>query len=292
MANLSEIIISSTPLDNDKLHAVDGTLLSQSEYNDFINYIADLYNDDPNAEYFAKAVPASYEVVGILTDNNGVVSGFSDNTNYIELPSTFTPSNKNWEIILKLTTPATIGQQTVFTFMDSTKSANVVLDIGGNNGLYFRMFNIGYLTLVNSLSTSTSYKVKIAYDGSTYKGYIENSGNWSLVDTINDSTALPSVYSGFLGVRSYGTQRADAFQGSIDLNETSISLDNTTWWGYVPEINDPEQAWQYEYNKYGVCDKFVYDGTNNTVRLPKYGNKLYTTDNTASNVYYYIQVKE
>lgn len=38
-----------------------------------------------------------------------------------------------------------------------------------------------------------------------------------------------------------------------------------------------EADWQSEVATTGVCGKFVYDGTNNTVRLPKYGNKLWTT---------------
>ncbi len=51
-------------------------------------------------------------------------------------------------------------------------------------------------------------------------------------------------------------------------------------------INTPskfvtESAWQEAVNTYGVCDKFVYDSVNNTVRLPKYGNQIWTGDGTA-----------
>lgn len=49
-----------------------------------------------------------------------------------------------------------------------------------------------------------------------------------------------------------------------------------------------EQAWQAEVAQYGVCDKYVYDSTYNTVRIPKYGNSL-QGELTA---YYYIKVKE
>ena len=37
-----------------------------------------------------------------------------------------------------------------------------------------------------------------------------------------------------------------------------------------------ESAWQQSVTTYGVCGKFVYDSVNNTVRLPKYSNKIYT----------------
>ena len=42
-----------------------------------------------------------------------------------------------------------------------------------------------------------------------------------------------------------------------------------------------EADWQTAVSTYGVCGKFVYDSVNNTVRLPKYSNKIYTGDGTA-----------
>lgn len=40
-----------------------------------------------------------------------------------------------------------------------------------------------------------------------------------------------------------------------------------------------EAQWQASVNNYGVCDKFVYNSTNKTVRLPKWGTQIYTTKN-------------
>jgi len=42
-----------------------------------------------------------------------------------------------------------------------------------------------------------------------------------------------------------------------------------------------ESAWQSAVTQYGVCGKFVYNSTNNTVRLPKYSNKIFTGEGTA-----------
>lgn len=39
-----------------------------------------------------------------------------------------------------------------------------------------------------------------------------------------------------------------------------------------------ESEWQTAVTTYGVCGKFVYDSVNNTVRLPKYSNKIYTQE--------------
>ena len=43
-----------------------------------------------------------------------------------------------------------------------------------------------------------------------------------------------------------------------------------------PDCFTTEANWQSAVSTYGVCGKFVYDSVNNTVRLPKYSNKIYT----------------
>ncbi len=48
--------------------------------------------------------------------------------------------------------------------------------------------------------------------------------------------------------------------------------------GDYTAIFDTEANWQSAVTTYGVCGKFVYDSVNNTVRLPKYSNKIYTKD--------------
>ena len=46
--------------------------------------------------------------------------------------------------------------------------------------------------------------------------------------------------------------------------------------GDYTAIFDTEANWQATVTLTGVCDKFVYDSVNNTVRLPKYGNQIFT----------------
>ena len=45
-----------------------------------------------------------------------------------------------------------------------------------------------------------------------------------------------------------------------------------------PDCFTTESNWQSSVSSYGVCGKFVYNSINNTVRLPKYNNKIYTSD--------------
>lgn len=43
-----------------------------------------------------------------------------------------------------------------------------------------------------------------------------------------------------------------------------------------PDLFTTESAWQTAVTTYGVCGKFVYDSVNNTVRLPKYSDKIWS----------------
>ena len=50
--NVGEIIQSSLPLTDAGLHLLDGSLLQYGIYKEFIDYIANLYAENPNANYF------------------------------------------------------------------------------------------------------------------------------------------------------------------------------------------------------------------------------------------------
>ena len=246
---------------------------SSSPYSEFISYIADLYNDDPNAEYFAPVGINSYTKVGTLTDNDGVISGF-DNDSYIQL-SAFNPGSYTWEYVLKFTTGSnTSGEQaltsclgngdycTPFYIQDNQVKAYMSTDGTSWNST----FSGEYLTL----ATNTTYKLKAEFTGTHYNWYRYDNGNWIQLKSVSYPTPVASG-----GTIIFGNNRGtgNPFGGSIDLNESYIKINGSLWWGMADE-------------------KFIYDSVNQTVKLPKYGNKLYTTDNTASNVYYYIQVKE
>jgi hypothetical protein len=51
-----------------------------------------------------------------------------------------------------------------------------------------------------------------------------------------------------------------------------------------PDLFVSESDWQSAVSSKGICGKFVYDSTNNTVRLPKYGMQIITKIPTASTI--------
>lgn len=49
-----------------------------------------------------------------------------------------------------------------------------------------------------------------------------------------------------------------------------------------PDLFTTESAWQTAVTNNGICDKYVYDNINNTVRLPKWGIQAYTKPSSVS----------
>lgn len=80
----------------------------------------------------------------------------------------------------------------------------------------------------------------------------------------------------------YGTVYKPFYLNNVCDPDATYDLE--TGWVYntitvpKPAYFCTEAEWQTAVTTYGVCGKFVYDSTNNTVRLPKYSNKIYTQE--------------
>lgn len=111
----------------------------------------------------------------------------------------------------------------------------------------------------------------------------------------NDMTTYAEAISGIVvGTRNIG----EIVQSTIPLVDAGLHLLDggiivgggiyDAFVDYIASIYDSsanyfctEAEWQQAVIDYGVCGKFVYDSTNNTVRLPKYNSKIYTGGGTA-----------
>ena len=95
--NIGEIISSTMPLVDAGLHLLDGSLIrGGGVYDDFVNYIAEKYEEDPTANYFMQPqTQTNVTKVGNVKEENGVLSGFSA-SNYAKLPQQFNPQNNPW----------------------------------------------------------------------------------------------------------------------------------------------------------------------------------------------------
>ena len=293
-ALLGRLKTSSIPLNDNNLHLLDGSLLTYADYPDFINYVAELYEEDPTASYFANSFALdNYNIVGTLTDNDGVLSGFSSQ-NYVTIPGSFAPGYNTWEMIIKfnisrsdLAYPTIIegdaGSGRVFDiFVRINKMlATVVADGGG-----VILDQSGTTTI----QPNTWYWMKYAYTGSQHILYLSTTGAFNGEETTEFTVTDSRICVQNMAFKM-GAGELYPFEGSIDMNDCSIAIGDDIWWKARIIADNPEQAWQAEVSKYGVCGKFAYDSVNNTVRLPKYGSQITTNGSNAINSYYYIEVK-
>lgn len=284
---VGDIITRNTPTNDAGKHLLDGALIQYGSYKEFVDYIADLYNNTPAEDVY------NVNIVGSLTNNNEVLSGFSA-SNYAKLPAPFSPSNKNWEVVVPVTTTS--------SFVECDFFASV---INGDFGIHVQFHTNGKLALylssngtshdiaskvagASTLLGNTKYWIKIAFSGTSYNVYSSTTGEFNGEEiteiTVKSSAVLCTMTTTVLG-RNPNPAVPHAFNGSIDLNGCYINIDGQRWWSGKTERRAgflTEDEWQQTVATYGSCGKYVYDSVNNTVRLPKVSDILQgTTDLTA-----------
>lgn len=181
--------------------------------------------------------------VGTLTDNNGVVSGFSTN-NYItsNINGTYQAGDvDNFEISMKVVTPSSWtsngriinwnggADSTLGPYIEATQSS---ICLWFYNGTYKST------CALNSPSSNTTYFIKFVYDGNSIKGYykLNAEDNWIL--TAETAFAKTEVYfktTDFtVGGRAFDKLAVCVWNGSIDLKECYIKVNSQNVWnGYV-----------------------------------------------------------
>ena len=172
--------------------------------------------------------------VGTLTDDDGVVSGFSDSA-HIEFPETLDVGSNNWEMVFKIKTP-TIG-----TAQDWGGHSSLAGQLGMSLYLSadgYASYNIGDTAwliqphFANNLSSNTWYWFKAKYENGTYYAYYSTDGiNYTLTQSLTHTYKLQPLNM-WLG--DYVTGGTPWFSGSIDLKECYIKVNGEKWWnGYV-----------------------------------------------------------
>lgn len=282
---VGDIIIRDTPTKDAGKHLLDGALIQYGSYRELVDHIADLYNNTPLEDVY------NVNIVGSLTNDNGVLSGFSA-SNYAVIPEIFNPSSNTWEFNQPIKFDSMSRIQTFFgTTTDQTgfamncETSGIISLYMGNSGWNWNIANGATSTL--TLSVDTWYDVKISFTGTQYLVDVsaDNGTTWTNYITVNSSALISA------SERRLGNYAGNAYfvLGSIDLNGCYINIDGQRWWSGKTKKRArflTEDEWQQTVATYGFCGKYVYDSVNNTVRLPKYGNQLNTKlDSTAQTTY-------
>ena len=241
--NIGEIVTSSLPLTDAGLHLLDGSLiLGGGIYQGFVDYIAELYTDNPSASYFAQNMTWVQPILTSATSYGTVSSDYyySDEHsawyafNGVKGTSDkyYSSSSSAGNIIWQLPSEEiNISSCKVYTTNETSYLSRFPQSItiyGSNDGSTWTELGVasGY-----SQPSSASY-VQVNCTDTGYYQYIK----WE----------FGAVFSGA--------------KGNVAVSEIEISA----------TVKDSAEAnWQQSVTDYGVCGKFVYDSVNNTVRLPK-----------------------
>lgn len=284
---VGDIVIRNTPTNDAGKHLLDGALIQYGSYKELVDRIADLYNNTPAEDVY------NINIVGSLTNDNGVLSGFSA-SNYATLPLTFNPSSSNWDVVVPITTASSFIDCDFFaSTVSSDFGIHAQLHTDGKIYLYLSSNGTSHniasnVTGANTLSVNTKYWIKIAFNGTSYNVYSSTTGEFNGEEiteiTVNSSAVLCTMTTTVLG-RNPNPSYPNPFNGSIDLNGCYININGSRFWSGKSEKRAgflTEDEWQATVTTYGSCGKYVYDSVNNTVRLPKVSDILQgTTDLTA-----------
>ena len=170
--------------------------------------------------------------VGTLTDNNGVISGFSA-SNYIRFPE-LTLGN-NFEFGIKFTyIPTSASYQDIVRL---EKRLAIAVHTANNNVIHFNSGDGTAWTGNNNdgitpLVSGNTYWIKIiANSDNTWQSYVSANGIDYNLESSGTFISQPTL-SYYLGTCDYDFSRW--FSGSIDLNESYIKVNGQKVWnGYV-----------------------------------------------------------
>lgn len=174
------------------------------------------------------------QVIGTLTEDNGVYSGGYTSANHLLLPIEFSPASLSWEIVTKVTRNST----TYGYFISFTDSASGryglemhygddgIISVGmSSNG---SSWDLGLSTAAGVLNNGESRWVKVVFDGNKYLLYTSADGiTYTEEKSVVDSRRVRGcVYC------KIGYYLNTTFNGAIDLKETYIKINDKIVWDY------------------------------------------------------------
>lgn len=178
---------------------------------------------------------------GNITNNNGVLSGFTTNT-YASLNKIFNPVNNSYEVVFKVNSNNISDEQIIFQCGDIMSSSGYIdLEIY-NSKLYFELCQNGgqtfYFEGSTTLVSQTDYWAKLTFDGTyRYELSLSTDGvNYSIENSVINFNILGDNINNqpYIGIDRELTRWY--FNGTIDLNESYIKINDNIWWQGVSDV--------------------------------------------------------
>ena len=201
----------------------------------------------------------NYTPVGTITNNNGVLSGFTT-SNYASISNSFDPQSNEWEMIIPYITTNISSAQYIL----GTDNYGVCIGINDSSQarIYLSSNNSSWdiadgTTSTISLSANTQYYFKLTRTSSSYVLSVStDKTNYTTHITVSSSATIPSSQLKF-GVSRSNVQPAT--YGSIDLNDAQITVGGLIWWQGKTYPALPATSSDYDFYK----DVDVYEVVKN-----------------------------
>ena len=187
--------------------------------------LTDIATAGSNITFTPSEYTENYTKTGTLTiTSDEKASGFGT-SNYITAKDfTFNPGTTGWMLTTKITTPAAFSND-MCVLSSGTGLALRILSDGKAQLELNGTTTIGTITSAAALSASTEYTLVVSFSGTEYT-FIYRTGSTIVTDSITSSTGITS------GVPKIGVENdnTDPFSGTVDLNQTYISINGSEVW--------------------------------------------------------------
>ena len=184
------------------------------------------------------AINPNITTYGTLTNDNGVFSGFNS-SNYLIIPRSF--GSTPWVYKTKIHTPATLERFNdfwgsyrdivigiIYNSSNATNNWKLNLAVGTDSKSVWDYSAPGTVVL----QPNTDYWIEVAFTGTAYTLSYSTTGeedSYILDNTYTSSTPL-DITQLIIGI--YDTTSTKWFDGSIDLNETTLTVNNELVWSW------------------------------------------------------------
>ena len=260
----------------------DGTVYKSA----YEHLLADYNNSEQKYDYRASNI----NVIGELTNEKGVLSGFSA-SNYasINTLTPFNPGSNPWEISLKinLSSDAFFNRgETILSYGDTFPIIHLALTSQGSFIIKLSSNGIDYdiadtATITYALDRNVDIVVKLKFTGSQYSISYSIDNQEFQTDITIDSTQPIFNSDALMYLGCQGSQ-GNPLPGSIDLNECYIKINGLEWWEGTDSIKyklsadghkicdyTQENAIQSVYELNGVAWYYIIDTVNSKFKLPR-----------------------
>ena len=270
--NIGELVTSVIPLNDNKLHLLDGTLLTSNDgYTDFINYCLSLREKEYNITLKGNSTINESDEL-IVNISNGYGGSFK------------IQKTSSGIVYLAFTTSSDVTTKQAILQFTTRYSSSFYLTV--ENGVLSSRDdgNREVLASLANVTANTTYYIKLKSITSSPYGWqfslSTDNINWSSYITCFSSSASYLEYTPNYCYLGYANNLKFQLQHCYFIADT-VEIGNVYAINYLfPSYFTNENSWQSSVTNYGVCGKFVYDSENNTVRLPKITGFIEGTDNT------------